>query len=87
MQCIQLPWDAWYALGKIQFFKAPTEKELATAYFSNEFNIEIADFSRIESGKLTCQACSTCQTSYYFSVTVKSQARQKLIELGWKEEK
>lgn len=75
------PWDRWYAEGNIQYIKAPTEKELVTAYYGSEYNIEIIDVSRIEA----CELAYSCDGTFLYIVTVKETDAKKMKDLGWKE--
>jgi len=43
IQCQQNPWEKWYAEGNINFFKAPTEKELLTAGLALERHLGVGD--------------------------------------------
>ncbi|VVB53683.1 Uncharacterised protein [uncultured archaeon] len=83
MQCVDTPWDAWYAEGKIQFIKEPTDKQLATAYYANQYNLTLLDFTRNETGQITCMACGVCPTSYYFEATVSGGDEAVLLALNW----
>ncbi len=75
------PWDRWYAEGNIQYIRAPTEKELITAYYTSEYNIEIIDVIRIEA----CELAYSCDGTFFYIVTVKEKDSQKMKDLGWKE--
>ncbi|WP_440954379.1 hypothetical protein ACSAZK_12140 [Methanosarcina sp. Mfa9] len=75
------PWDRWYAKGNIQYIKAPTEKELITAYYGSEYNIEIIDVIRIEA----CELAYSCDETFFYIVTVKENDSEKMKDLGWKE--
>lgn len=83
MQCEETPWDRYYTEGNIKFFKAPTEKEIATTYYSSK-NIELISFERSESGKITCQACDICPDDHYFAATAYAKDKEQLISDGWK---
>ena len=67
------PWGRWYAEGNIQYIKAPTEKELITAYYGSEYNIEIIDVIRIEA----CELAYSCDETFFYIVTVKENDSQK----------
>ncbi|MDK2947413.1 MAG: hypothetical protein PWQ63_573 [Methanolobus sp.] len=75
MNCNETPWQNWYAEGNINFFKEPTEEELAIAYFGTVYNIEISDLSSdiLNDGK--------CQ----YTMKVKESAVKPLTEIGWQE--
>jgi len=75
------PWDRWYAEGNIQYIKEPTEKELITAYYGSEYNINIIDVSRIEA----CELAYSCDEAFFYIVTVNESDAEKMKELGWKE--
>jgi hypothetical protein len=82
MQCQDTPWQRWYKDGGIQFIKAPTEEELATAYFSY-LSISATDFRMVDTGMAVCQACDTCPTSHYFTMKVPYAQVQNLIYEGF----
>jgi putative hemolysin len=77
-QCQKTPWQEWYESGEIQFVKAPTEKELATTFFSHEYQTEILGFEKVESGKIVCEACDVCATTYYYKITIKGGDIEKV---------
>ena len=81
-QCESTPWETWYKEGHIKFIRAPTDKQLATAYYSHQ-GIVLMDYRKVESGMMTCQACGVCPTSYYYTAKVASADAQKLKGLGW----
>ncbi len=81
-QCDQTPWQAWYGNGSIQFVKAPTDAELIIAYYGSK-NITVDDVKRVDSGKLACQACHVCDTTYSFTVHVSPTDAARLEALNW----
>jgi hypothetical protein len=85
-QCVETPWDEWYASGAVQFFKAPIESELITAYHSNVYRISVSGVSKLESGDVVCMSCSVCPTSFFFELTAPSGAAETLESLGWTSE-
>jgi len=81
MQCVDEPWEVWYAKGEIQFIKAPTTKELIFAYYSSK-NIDIINLEQF-SNEAVCQACEVCPDINYFEIEVDSLFLEELIEEGW----
>lgn len=75
MVCDQSPWQLWYTQGDINFIKEPTEKELAVAYFSTIYEIDISDFS---SESLEDGMCR-------YTVKVKHSDMKILSEMGWQQ--
>ncbi len=82
MQCELTPWQEWYANGSIQFFKAPTEKDVAVAYYSMQHNIELKDLQQISTGPV-CLACHVCPQDHFFTAEVDEKNITKMVELGW----
>lgn len=81
-QCEVLPWMKWKEESLIMWAKEPTEEEVASAYFIN-IDVDAKNFLKIDSGKMACEACDICPTSYYYQV--ESKTAGKLLELGWTE--
>lgn len=69
VQCEKTPWNEWYESGEIQFFKAPTQKDLIPAYYSTKYNIQIENVKEISNG-LVCQACDICPSSNHYKIQV-----------------
>lgn len=84
MQCEEEPWQAWYKKGDVKFFKAPTEEELVKTFYAQTYSINIKSVQKIDSDRMTCEACGVCQKSYSFSVGVADTDAAKLEKLGWK---
>jgi len=82
MQCDEMPWQAWYREGGANFIKEPTESELVIAYLGDHV-IDASDFNVIESGRMVCQACSVCPTSYYYTIKVSGEDADRMSVLGW----
>ncbi len=83
MQCQQTPWQKWYEEGNINFVKEPTEKELAVAYFSNKYEVEILNFEKVETNLVVCEACDICQTTFYYEIELTEEDAEKLRAEGW----
>ena len=82
-QCQSTPWQEWYENGSIQFVKEPTQAELATAYYAEEYGVQLENFTRQESGMMACEACDVCDTSYYYQARAPMTDAQTLEGLGW----
>lgn len=82
-QCQTLPWRDWYATGKTKFFKEPEEGELLIAYLGETYGITASKAERVDSGKMVCEACNTCPTSYYFRIIMTGGDIPKLTSHGW----
>lgn len=85
MQCQETPWGVWYALGEVNFIKAPTETELISAYYSSQ-SIEISNPQKIVQDIMVCEACDTCATAHKFTVQTTPDMVEKLAATGWKQE-
>jgi len=84
MQCEQEPWQEWYAQGKVNFIKAPTDEELIKTYYGTEHGINVVSASKQNVDGATCLACSSCPKSYFFTAEVSADDASKMKELGWK---
>ncbi len=83
MQCDKTSWDAWEANSGRVYIRAPTEEEIVRHYYSAVYGIEVTNFTRVDSGMMTCQACSVCPLTHHFEVTVNASAMQPLLDEGW----
>jgi hypothetical protein len=83
MQCEQTPWDAWEEKSGRRYIRAPTEEEIVRHYYSSEYGIELMNFTRVDPGMMTCQACSVCPLTHYYMVTVNASGMQPLLDEGW----
>lgn len=84
VQCNGNPWDQWYASGGIAFVKAPTEKELLTAYFSNVHNVQVFDYKSFTIYEIVCQACH-CSRGDEVRVLINASDKPNLMKAGWYE--
>jgi putative hemolysin len=85
IQCQENPWEKWYAEGNIQFLVEPTEKQLITAFYGQDYNIEILDYREVPAppGSVSCEAC-TCQRGDTIFVLVKNENAPRMVQLGWR---
>jgi hypothetical protein len=83
MQCVQTPWQVWEANSGRRYIRAPTEEEIVRNYYSSVYGIEVSNFTRVDSGMMTCEACSVCPQGYRFGVVVNASEMQALVDEGW----
>ena len=62
---------------------APTEEEIVRHYHSAVYGIEVSNFTRVDSGLMTCEACSVCPLGYRFGVVVNASEMQVMRDEGW----
>jgi hypothetical protein len=84
MQCDKTAWDTWEANSGRVYIRAPTEEEIVRHYYSAVYGIEVTDVTRVDSGMMTCQACSVCPLTHHYGVVVNASAMQPLLDEGWK---
>lgn len=82
LQCVKTPWRKWYEDGNIQFIKEPSEEELVTMFYSQNYNLEVTSFKMISSSGAVAAMCGNNE-SYYFTVEVQNKDIKKMVELGW----
>jgi hypothetical protein len=75
MPCDEVPWMQWYESGDIQFPAEPGEEEIAIAYFSEVYSVEIAG---LEDVSQSIDACS-------YSLQVRQRDVRTMEGLGWVE--
>jgi len=83
MQCDMTVWQTWEANSGRVYIRAPTDEEILRHYYSAVHGIDVGNVTRVDSGLVTCQACSVCPLSYRFGVTVNTSAMQVLLDEGW----
>ena len=83
MQCEDTPWEEAYKNGVIKFFKEPTEKEMASAYYSS-LGVILTNFEDIQTDKIVCSACSVCPRADYYTATIDESGLDKMVADGWK---
>ncbi len=82
MQCVDTPWDVWYASGETQFVTQPSDEELIQAYYSSK-NVEVKGIIRIDTNEVQCDACEICATSHFFTTKTTEESLQTLLDDGW----
>ncbi len=82
-QCEPTPWEEFYSNGEIKFIKAPTDEEVAIAYYGS-IGVELKSFSKEfpEEPMMVCQACG-CPRGYSFAASVNSEDAEVLKSEGW----
>lgn len=83
MQCDKTAWDTWEANSGRRYIRAPTDAEIITNYYSSVHGIDVMNVTRVDSGLMTCEACSVCPLSYRFGLTVNASGMQALLDEGW----
>ncbi len=83
LQCVKTPWRKWYEAGNITFVKAPSEEELATAYYGQVHDVIIDNFKLTTSDELVTAVCGNAE-SYHFTATVRKVDEAKMLGLSWK---
>jgi hypothetical protein len=73
--CDEAPWVQWYEEGNIQFPTEPREEEIAIAYFSEIYSIEISYF---ESDYVDSDTCN-------YILQVRQRDVRMMEDLGWAE--
>ena len=85
LQCVDTPWQEWYKNGSIVFVKAPTEAELATAYYNAEYGIEMRDFRQVDERSVAVSAVCGNARSYIFIASVSPSDIESMMFLGWED--
>lgn len=86
MQCEKTPWQVWEENSGRVYIRAPTDEEIITHYYQAVYGIEVSKVQKIQSGMVTCQACSVCPETYRFVLTVNADRMQVLFDEGWMRE-
>ncbi len=86
MQCLKTPWADWLEKSDIRFIRAPTEKEVASMYFSNQYGITLIGFETRTENILTCEACGVCASGTYYLATISENDANSMVRLGWHED-
>jgi len=84
MQCETTAWQTWEANSGRVYIRAPTDAEIIRNYYLSVYGIDVTNVTKIESGLMTCEACSVCPASYHFGLVVNATAMQPLLDEGWK---
>jgi len=84
MQCDTTPWDAWLANSSIRFIRAPTEQQIISMFYGQEYNITLRDIQIIKTSDIICEACSVCSKGYNIEADVESKDLQVMLDTGWK---
>ncbi|VVB58486.1 Uncharacterised protein [Candidatus Anstonella stagnisolia] len=84
IQCKQNTWEIWEANSGRVYIRAPTEKEILTAYYSQIYDVQILNYSSKENNEMVCAACN-CPRGDTISAKIYAKDSQKMLSLGWKE--
>jgi hypothetical protein len=82
MQCEKTVWQTWEANPGRVYIRAPTDEEIIRNYYRSTHGIDVMNVTRIDSGMMSCEACSGCPLSYHFGVTVNASEMQALVDEG-----
>jgi len=83
MQCEKTVWQTWEANSGRVYIRAPTDAEIIRNYYSSVYGIDVMNVTKVDSGLMSCDACSVCPQTYHFGLTVNASVMQALIDEGW----
>jgi len=83
MQCGKTPWQVWEENSGRVYIRAPTDEEILKHYYEAVYGIEVRNVQKIQSGLVTCQACSVCPETYRLTLTVNADRMHVLLDEGW----
>ena len=83
MQCEKTVWQTWEADSGRVYIRAPPDAEIITNYYRSVHGIDVMNVTKIDSGLMTCEACSVCPQTYHFGLTVNASVMQPLLDEGW----
>jgi hypothetical protein len=83
MQCEKTVWQTWEANSGRVYIRAPTDEEIIRHYYSSVYGIDVMNVTKVDSGLISCDACSVCPQTYHFGLTVNASVMQPLIDEGW----
>ena len=84
MQCVVTPWAAWLTNSSIRFIKAPTDQELLTMFYGQEYNITLTNITIIKISDVTCMACGVCSKGYNIDAYIADKDIHVMNDTGWK---
>jgi hypothetical protein len=76
-------WQTWEATLGREYIRAPTDESIIRNYYKNVYCIDVMNVTKVESGTMSCQACSVCPQIYHFGLIVNASAMQPLLDEGW----
>jgi hypothetical protein len=82
-QCDKTTWQVWEENSGRVYIRAPTDEEIIKSYYISVYGIEVMNVTKVESGLMTCQACSVCPETYHFGLAVNASEMQPLLDEGW----
>jgi hypothetical protein len=83
MQCEKTAWQTWEANSDRLYIRAPTDAEIIKSYYISVYGIEVNNVTKVDSGLMSCEACSVCPQTYHFGLTVNASEMQPLLDEGW----
>lgn len=83
VKCEKPSWQIWEENSGRVYIRAPTDEEIIRHYYAAVYQIDVRDVKKTGTGLLTCDACSVCQESYHYTLTVNASEAQPLLEEGW----
>ena len=83
MQCEKTVWQTWEANSGRVYIRAPTDEEIIRHYYSSVYGIDVMNVTKVDSGLMSCEACSVCPQTYHFGLTVNASVMQPLLDEGW----
>lgn len=83
MQCDRTVWQTWEANSGRRYIRAPTDEEIIRHYYSAVHGIDVMNVTKVDSGLVSCDACSVCPQTYHFTLAVNASAMQVLLDEGW----
>ena len=82
-QCEKTTWRVWEANSGRVYIRMPTDEEIIKNYYNSVYGIEVGNVTRVDSGLMSCDACSVCPETYHFGLTVNASGMQPLLDEGW----
>jgi len=83
VKCEKTVWQTWEANSGRVYIRAPTYEEIIRHYYNSVYGIDVMNVTKVDSGLMSCDACSVCPLSYHFGVTVNASEVQTLLDEGW----
>jgi hypothetical protein len=83
MQCEKTVWQTWEADSGRVYIRAPTDEEIIKSYYISVYGIGVMNVTKVDSGLVSCEACSVCPVTYHFGLTVNASEMQPLLDEGW----
>ena len=85
IQCVNEPWENWFASSGLEFSKEPSDEEKLRLFLETEYSIEVYSLQKKIITEYICsRGCALCPEGHQYIVKVESVHSEQMLKLNWK---